>query len=282
MNTIEENRNLAHKNARRFLGAGFEPKDTLPMTLGSLDWRPYVIGSYNQRELAELNIALNPHGCLGRIAIALATAEIAFPEEAKSIKFGEVVEDFFWHEMMHQWNYKYRFVASSGGSLPEGWIRELLMYEEPHGVLVIDGVQYDPLFSLSNSPQNAKHPKVHSLDPWSAIHCATMVAHASLEPDLRKRLTRLEAAAAACPTMLLPIQNAAEVYFRLDMIGEAGSCIRDVLKWRKTVDGFVMWNLLTGEEHPDRRFLYDEFLWPLVAEEFANMLAGMMEDEVCA
>ena len=120
------------------LTPNFKPQDTVEETLKSYPWGNLISMHFSQEELAQINIELDPKSCLGRAALSFAIIEKFFKGESEKYKYGEVLDDWFWNVLMNQWK---NYYDPSGQPLPDGWVSELLVYEEPHAV-VFGGENY--------------------------------------------------------------------------------------------------------------------------------------------
>lgn len=155
---------------------------------------------FTQEELRSLNAVFDPRSCFGRIVLALLLVEKYFI--GHSVQLAEVLQDELALRMMrlleHEDDPKKRMEIS----------KELLMYEEPHLVIVVDGQQFDPLSALVG---NIKHPKVLRHDPWSTVVASQLLDVALDSADLEVRLTHLKRVNEMCPNLVFIKENLAAV-----------------------------------------------------------------------
>jgi len=259
--TTENVRQLALDALNR-CAPDFRPLDTAEATLASFPWKKFI-GSQisDQAELSRLNLELDPKGCLGRVALCFAIIEKHFPAEFERFEYGEVTVDWFWLKLMKQWKDHYDPALTP---LPEGWVDELLMYEEPHGVVVgKGGYQFDPL-SVLMVGQQVWHPGAFTYEPWPAITSAMFVSQSLLAQNPLEKLRLLREAESACPGTCLVKQNRV---LPLTMIGcnvEAAGILRNLASVRPSARLFFVLETLFGEKHEACRKIYGDRLWSIL------------------
>jgi len=173
-------------------------------TLLKYPWEVPVDIFPTQADFSNWNISLDPCGCLGRTAISAAIAELLAPN--KKVLAGEVLSDYLRGCMINQFVEK----PPADPKVYEEWLRELLMYEEPHAVIVVDGVQFD---SVSQKLGHLfEHPRIQTFPIWNFVAAAMLVSHAILENDLKKKAWYLEEAETVCPDTQLVKENTIALY----------------------------------------------------------------------
>jgi hypothetical protein len=221
-------------------------------TLLEFPWRVGGQDPASQTQYATWNLELNPHSCLGKTAIAGLLCEKHFPDT--ELQGGEVLQDFFRDRMREQVNKN----LPKDPQLKQEWIEELLMYENPHSILLVEGKQFDPLFTPFDSPFT--HPEVRELPFWEHVLASVFVAKSFQEHDLEVKLEKLDEASSICPNMLLSKEVRAGVL--LSQQNPKGiKLLREVQKQRPTADNlFALW-VIDGysEESPYRRRLEEEY-----------------------
>ncbi len=214
MDIVQEIRELAYEQAK---GLSCQIKSNPIDTLKTIQFEVSIVQEVNQEKIANLNVNLEPGSCLGNLVQAAVVAEKYFP--GAKIEMAEVWEDFlrnFMLEMLKK-NPSTRYDSS--------FMRELLMYEEPHAVVLINGVQFDPLSVQLG--QDIEHPRIQLFPLWAGIANSFLVSNAWLEPDPEKKLRILERAEKICPETTLVAENIAEP---LELLGKIDETIKKV-KW---------------------------------------------------
>ncbi|MFA5047836.1 MAG: hypothetical protein WC516_02215 [Patescibacteria group bacterium] len=209
---VSRTKEIAARAMRFALGPAFSPAKNAWDTLRSIPWKELCTGSFSQDDMAAMNLVLDPRSCLGRVALMIAVVEKYFPELMPQVRCAEVTSDFFRGLMLKQWGTVY----SPDNLPPEGWVEELLMYEEPHAILVIDGRQddrqFDPLFCVyaekANCPvDDLAHPAVCEFSPWEAVTTFRLVSEAFWESKPAEQLRLLREADSICPGTCLVMHN---------------------------------------------------------------------------
>lgn len=202
---VEETREIARGVFEQHYGSML-PRSTPLNTLFSLNWEDLCDGDFGQGDMARMNLGLDPRSCLGRSALAVTIIERFFPEA--EVKCAEVAQDMFRELLLQQWGKIY----NTRNWPPDSWLEELLMYEEPHSIVMVDGKQFDPLFCVyaqraNCSVENLFHPGVIEFPAWEEIAAARMVSEAWLEPNPETKLEVLRAANEICPRTIIVRQN---------------------------------------------------------------------------
>lgn len=167
----------------------FEVRGTLKETLRTIHW---TLGEevFSQDEVARMNLVLDSASCLGRLAVCAAIAEEYFPNVR--IAAGEVLQDMFRDMALDM-------LRKSGPE--ESLLREILLYEEPHAVLLVNSDQYDPIADILD--MTVVHARIKEFPIWKFLAAAVTVSEANLESDILKRRRILEEAECMCPGMAL-------------------------------------------------------------------------------
>ena len=124
----------------------------------------------------ELNLSLDINGCLGRAAIIGAFVE---KYTNATIVAGEVIVDHF-RELLGKTMQKIQDTP--------GYLEEVIMYEDPHIVPVINGIQYEPLSILMG--EQIIHPKIETFPFWESIYSSMLCSLVLFEqnPEVKKRI----------------------------------------------------------------------------------------------
>jgi hypothetical protein len=261
---------IARAQLQRLSGT-FQAKATVLETLTAFPWQQYSTTSFDQQELSRLNLELDPRTCLGKVALCFAIAEQARTSGAeRGYRYGEVREDAFRNILLAQWRNEY---SGHAGPPPDGWLKELLMYDEPHGVPVFNGQQFDPLFVVTGNLK-MNHPRIVTSPPWFAVASAMTVAQALQESDMSARLDALDAAELLCPNTVLVKENRLLPLVELNYHSDARRIVRELIEIRPTAAIFNLFEALTGSPHPDRSKLYSDRLWSYIQLELNKMEAA--------
>ena len=225
MSAAETVRQLAHS----WLTALPRPTHSNPReALSSLQWEITAHGT--QSEIAQANAALAPSYCLGRIALCAAYLERYFPLER--VEYAEVLEDALRNLHLH----------SIPQSPSNDYLQELLLYEEPHCLLLIGGIQFDPLLNQLRLP--VEHPRIESYPVWDGIASAWLVARSTLESDPIRKLEMLQQAYALCPGTTLVAENMCGAYLLLGMEKEAQGALAYAIQKRPVARSLFCAHLL--------------------------------------
>lgn len=150
---IEYVKGLAYANIE-----GLEPLSSDPIeALMALDWK-FGVGDepIDQTELMKINLALGPEFCLGRSARAAAFVDKWFP--GTKVQYAEVLSDALRNILLEDIeNHKHDL----------SYLNEILMYEEPHSVVVVDGRQFDPISKQLG--WEVIHPKINCCEVWAGL-----------------------------------------------------------------------------------------------------------------
>ena len=176
-------------------------KGTLRETLMAYPWERLEGKNFSNSDFNQMNLSFDTRSCLPRSLFCVMVGEKFFPET--EVKVAEVLEDLFRDFLLsiaqierYKWN-------------DPTFIAELLMYEEPHFTVVIDGKQFEPLTVGLPLPQ--EHPKINLLeDTWAALASAHTVSealsyHAQGDEDRFK--ASLYEAKELCPQLILVYEN---------------------------------------------------------------------------
>lgn len=199
----------------------------------------------NQREMAEWNLVLDGRSCLGRTAQAAALIELHFPDS--QIGYAEVISDHLRRDMIDQVHESLPYDEK----LRDEWLKEVLMYEEPHAVVIVDSEQFDPLSTIY--PIEINHPKIQPHPLWEGVASSVKVAESWLENDPEKKLEILETAERICPGTTVVEENKAGILITLGKIDEAIDIMKDLLERRPTARTLFCLYLLTQDEQYKQR-----------------------------
>jgi len=272
---VETFQKNAHEASHSIFDGKVFPKDNAYETLVSMDWSKLCQGFYEQKTLAEMNLELDPKGCLGRTALAAALVEEYFPDTR--LQYAEVNRDYFRDMLLWQWRALYNNLLLPG----DDWIEEFLIYEEPHSVLIVDGKQFDPLFCVyasqtGGSIEALEHPSITSFPLWEAMVAARMTSEAWLIQDKKRKLEKLREAERVCPGTAIVKQNLIEPLLDMgtvDGYDEALRGVRDLCDNRPTVRSFLALEEVFGERHRhSRKDLYDDVLWEILSNYVKRMI----------
>lgn len=265
--TVDTVKVIARQVAEAIIGPAFKPRSTLESTLQMIPWKELCAGNFSQPEMAELNLRLDPRSCLGRTALMVHISRTYFPDDFPKTRVAEVRSDFFRRLLLNQWGPLFH----KDNLPPESWLAEILMYEEPHAIMVTNGRQFDPLFYVYSDETRCRtdflrHPAVREFSPWEAITAFWMVSKAYQIQDAQKRLDLLGEAEIICPDTCLVRQFMVEPILSLDKInGEnrARLIVRDLCHQSPSVRQLFVLETLFGEEH-NAKSTYGPDLWPLL------------------
>jgi hypothetical protein len=253
-------RNLAYSKIKKLP----KPNTDNPIeALKNLDWSvPNNEVSVDQDELVRLNLELDPNYCFGRLAAAAAFVELWFPKA--KLQFGEVLEDVL------------RNIMLDDLALPivESELKELLMYEDPHAVLVIDGMQFDPV--LVKLDLDIRHPKLGLHPIWEGLTVTWLTQKARMANSLDETMGMLRQAEALCPGTSIVTSYFAELEAKHGTNERAIELLAKANELRLTARGLFVAAAL-GDEDSFKKFhqIYHPALFRILAEEvIPNGAAG--------
>lgn len=201
-------------------------------TLRKIDWDIPVDMEINQEIIARFNIELDKKSCLGRVAQSAAIIERYFPD--CRLSYAEVLEDSLRNMMFD--------VLKKEGAR-ESILKDILLYEEPHAVILINESQYDPISNVLGV--NIRHPKIKIFSLWKGICSSWLVSKAFLHPNPSARLVILEQAQLLCPGTTLVAENKVGVFVMLDKVERAIFELEGLLEKRPTARTLFSLYLLT-------------------------------------
>jgi hypothetical protein len=190
----------------------------------------------SQRQIALFNLKLDNRSCLGKIAQAGAIMEKEFPDA--KIMFGEVLTDFFCNTLLD--------ILQRESSQPDSFFEELLMYEEPHCIILIDGKQFDPL-SVPYQ-KNITHSRITTLPFWEAVTAARLISWAWLENNPDCKIKILTEANSICSGMIAIKENLASYSLLLDRNQYSIDLAKEILLVRPTARLMYFLFRLTEDE----------------------------------
>lgn len=206
----------------------------------------------SQKNIACHNLALNGRSYLGRIAQAAALVETQFSLR-HLITYGEVLSDRLRQDLLNR-------IRLEG--LPENSIHreerllEILLYEEPHAVILVDGIQFDPLSTIY--PIEIIHPKIQEHEIWSAIASSMLVSVAQLKDSPELKLEILEEAERLSPGLAMIVKNRAEAYLLLKQKAKAIVLLESFLIQKSCARTlFLLWRLTDNRDYYN--WLCDEY-----------------------
>jgi len=212
----------------------------------------------SQRQIAFLNLKLDGCGCLGRIAQAGAMVEKKFPDA--KLMFGEVLEDFFCNLLLD--------VLKKEPTQPDSFFNELLMYEEPHSILLINGKQFEPL-SVPYQ-MDVIHPKIAVLPFWEAVTASMMISKAWLENNPHRKIVILAEAENVCPGMIAVKENLASCLLLLNRKQYSIKLAEEILVVRPTARLMYFLFILTE----------DEKYIKMIEEKYSSRVVNLLKEEV--
>lgn len=236
--TPDKARQLTHD---RLKSIEFGPSPDPVSALKSFPWEipkgpPYP----DQETMSRWNQELDPKSCFTRLALGAALVEASWPES--HIGAGEVLSDYLRSCMLRQ----IRAGLPDGESLRTEWLREVLAYEEPHSVLLLDDGQFDPISTVLG--HDFQHSRIWRFSIWEHVACGMLVSHAVMSPDPDVRFELLGMADTICPGTAIVKENRVAALILADREAEAVKLMEDCLLERPTARGnYVMW-LMTGNK----------------------------------
>ncbi len=203
-----------------------EVNPNLLLALQEFPWETDHDPAIDSLPEAELDLELNIRSCLGRIAHAGAFVGLHFPMTETC--YAEVLVDAQAQATLAK--------VHHGSPRDLDDVKELLqavlIYEMPHAVLVLDKVQFDPLWTIS--PVETNHPKVKTYPIWEAVASAVMVSKAWLEEVPERKLMLLEEAEKLCPGTALVVEDKIQTLVELGRTEEVIHLLKDLLVKRPT------------------------------------------------
>lgn len=198
----------AKKALEQYVQKGRKFSDPVDMLWRSQNWDAFIHPGYSvtQTELLSLNEKFDPRSCFGRVVLMVLMLEEFFPES--KVQVADVITDALAVAMLD------KIKTEENDVYRREMAQEILMYEEPHAVVVVDGFQFDPISVVMR--HQIKHPNVRLHDPWDAIATACIVNHALKNDDPVARSITLQRAALFCPNMRVLEQNQLVVKATLD------------------------------------------------------------------
>jgi hypothetical protein len=207
---------------------------------------PWVISqgtAASQEQIMEWNFTLDTKSCLGRVARAIAIVERHFPHT--HVGYGEVWSDYLAGRLLVQVHCK----PEQAKALRCGMLEEVLMYEDPHAVALIDGEQFDPLSTVAQMGE-IRHPRIEPFPAWEGVRSARLVSIANQEKDAEKRLKLLDDAERLCPGTVLVAENRVGPLLLLGRAAEATALLKTCLSRRPTARTlFVLWLCTEKQEY---------------------------------
>ena len=257
----KEARNLAYSQMDKI---NFQWCENPLDTFASIEFRILVSQSVNQAEFAKLNLALDPRGCIGRTAIIAAIMEQHFPE--LNLEYGEILIDYFREVMLEKLGQKPELAKEPT------FISELLMYEEPHGVVAAnETIQFEPLSKPFGKLVN--HPEIKALPLWEALAASVSVSEAWLKDDPHEKMSILLKAEDMCPGLPMISENMIESLSLMGKTDEAIELAKQCLQERfcaRTL--FLLYGLTEGEAY------YQELVKKYTIQTFEYFIGDVFND----
>lgn len=218
MDYIEHVRSLAYANIESLTPISDTPIESLL----ALDWNVAVNDEpIDQAGLLQANLTLEPTYCLGRAARAAAFVENWFPKA--QLQYAEVLEDGMRNMMLD---------IIKQESLQESMLIELLAYEDPHAVIVVDDAQFDPISAQLGMP--VIHPKIGCHKVWQGFASDWLIENAKLATDPAEKLSCLDQAEQLCPSTAYLTEARAVIYMAMGKMTEAEYNLNKALEMRPT------------------------------------------------
>ncbi|MFA5961466.1 MAG: hypothetical protein WC848_02170 [Parcubacteria group bacterium] len=255
LNKVNKVREIAHRQiAEKYCG---NHKDAVSL-LRNFPFYFSTDQNISQLQIATYNLELDGRGCLGKVAQAGAVVEKEFPEV--KLMLGEVLEDFFCNILLD--------ILKKDPDQPDSFFEELLMYEEPHSVLVVDGKQFEPL-SIPFE-RDVSHPKIKALPFWEAVTASRLISMAWLEKNPYRKIRILAEAEKICPGMIATKENLSSYLLLVDEEREAIKLAEETLSIRPTARSMYFLYLLTK----DKKYI------ELVETKYSPVVVHLLEKEV--
>lgn len=214
-NLVKEVREFAYQKIDGLVPSSENPIEALMQ----LEWDCSTdISKISQKDLAAANHRLDERFCLGRTAKAGAFVDKWFP--GSELSFGEVRQDVLRDYMLQM----------MGDNPSTSQVEELLMYEEPHGIIVVDGQQFDPL--SKNVGRMLQHPQVAQAPIWEGIAAEWLGSKVIFNTDLEDKLGTIEYALQLSPNSTNALAIRAANYLEWGMDYEAMRDLETVIQLR--------------------------------------------------
>lgn len=206
---IEETKEIAYKKMQKLDFSVYDDyNDTFTVITRKMNLQ---CQTFSQHEIAGFNDELDLSSCLGKLAIFAVIMEKYYPSH--KLRFGEVRNDWFRNRMLEILKESPRMKYDTS------FMQEILLYEEPHGILFINDKQFEPLSYYMN--EQIIHPGVQEFSLWEAISSSRLVSRANLTRNLAQRLSILEEAEHICPETSLVAENMVGAYIDADRYNDA-------------------------------------------------------------
>lgn len=257
MDYMEHVKVLAYSNIYGLVPISNNPIESLL----ALDWNVAISDEpIDQAVLLQANLTLEPTYCLGRAARAAAFVEKWFPNA--NLQYAEVLEDSLRNMMLD---------IIKQEPLQESMLTELLTYEDPHAVIVVDGVQFDPISVQLGMP--VVHPKIGCHQVWQGFTSDWLVENAKLATDQAEKLDLLDKAEYVCPDTAYLAEAKAVICMAMGKMTEAEYNLNKALEMRPTARSLFALTML-GRTEAKSRFnqIYPAELFQLLQQEMEGYL----------
>jgi hypothetical protein len=245
--------------------ATHDPAEVIEMLM-KYPWNATIGGPFTQADFRRMNAQFDPRSCFGRLVLSCLLVEKFSPR--MQYRAAEVVDDFCKDIILE------KLSAQTNPIIRMEMAGELLMYEEPHAVIVIDGVQFDVLSTLFG--QNLQHRTVNILPAWELI-AASMIVDEALEVGdnpVAKNI-HLQRAQLLAPDSKLVLQNMASSALELGNMEEAKTLIESFhARFGVSARGlFVFAEVVDGYEEKLRE-VYPPEVIQLLENELTQLMAA--------
>lgn len=227
-------------------------------TLTNIVW-PESKSRYTQLEVRQANFELNPTFCFGRAAVCLAVMEKYFSQYKTEL--AEVLEDGLAKLLLDQMP-----------TNPEtSYLEEILMYEDPHSIVIIAGAQFDPIIVQHNL--GIKHPRVNILPGWETILTEYYLSLYNNTDKLAEKIFYHAKAEKLCPKIVNIKENKIELMVSLGKSdAEIIALMKTILEIRPTARLLYSLHHFTGDEQYLNRLTnkYTNNIVPILNREVFN------------
>lgn len=257
MKVIDLVKEMAYSNIANLTPVSSDPIESLL----ALDWNIMVSDEpINQAAVMEANLKLETTFCLGRAAMAAAFVESWFPN--CKLQYGEVLEDMLRNIMLE----------SLSNPPLESELLELLSYEDPHAVIIIDDVQFDPLSAQLGI--EIIHPKIRVHPTWNGFASNWLVEKSKFSINPMQKVTYLVQAEDICSGTSYAAEH--RLYMCMNTLGQERYIDREfeqVLEMRPTARTLFT-SAILGNKTSEEKFLkiYPVELYDLLTREVASLL----------
>jgi hypothetical protein len=203
---------------------------------------------------------LEPTYCLGRAAKAAAFVEKWFPNA--QLQYAEVLEDHLRNMMLG---------IITEGVVEESMLTELLSYEDPHAVIVVEGAQFDPISVQLGMP--VVHPKIGCHKVWNGFASDWLVESSKLTTEWSEKQAFFNKAEQICESTAYLAEAKATASLAMGKIDEAEYNLNKALEMRPTARTMFALAMLGNAEAKTRFYqIYPVELYSLLEKEMEGYL----------